>query len=92
MQDEIFGPILPIIDVNTLDEVISFIKKREKPLSLYMFSPSSKKIDQVVHQTSSGSIVVNDLIMHMSCEFFRIIFNQFILNMSMNTNFNLVEI
>jgi len=68
MQDEIFGPILPIIDVNTLDEVISFIKKREKPLSLYMFSPSSKKIDQVVHQTSSGSIVVNDLIMHMSLE------------------------
>lgn len=73
MHDEIFGPILPIIDMNNLNEAISFIKKREKPLSLYIFSPSSKRVDQVVHQTSSGSVVVNDLIMHMSCELFIIL-------------------
>jgi len=42
MQEEIFGPILPIITVNGLNEAIQFINEREKPLALYVFSSSSK--------------------------------------------------
>lgn len=42
MQEEIFGPILPIITVNGLKEAIQFINEREKPLALYVFSSSSK--------------------------------------------------
>ncbi|KAE9553592.1 hypothetical protein FO519_003187 [Halicephalobus sp. NKZ332] len=68
MESEIFGPFLPIIDVKTLEEAISFIRKREKPLTLYMFSQSNKRIEEVTNRTSSGAIVVNDLIMHMSLE------------------------
>lgn len=42
MQEEIFGPILPIVTVSSLDEAIKFINKREKPLALYVFSPDNK--------------------------------------------------
>lgn len=42
MQEEIFGPLLPILPVSGLDEAIKFINKREKPLALYVFSPDKK--------------------------------------------------
>lgn len=45
MQEEIFGPILPIVTVSGLDEAIKFINKREKPLALYVFSPDNKVFD-----------------------------------------------
>lgn len=48
MQEEIFGPILPIITVNGLNEAIQFINEREKPLALYVFS-SSSKVGRVMH-------------------------------------------
>jgi len=48
MQEEIFGPILPILTVDTLEEAITFVQDREKPLALYIFSNDQKNIDQVL--------------------------------------------
>lgn len=68
MKEEIFGPILPIVNVNSADEAIDFIKKREKPLALYVFTKSSKVKEAFLSDTSSGGVVVNDTIMHISAE------------------------
>ncbi len=65
MQEEIFGPILPIMEYETLEEAISFIKNRPKPLSLYFFSKNASKQQQVLANTSSGGVCLNDTIMHL---------------------------
>lgn len=64
MTEEIFGPILPIIDVGSMDEAIDFVRARPKPLSLYVFSNSDKTVDRVLSRTSSGGAVVNDVLIH----------------------------
>ena len=61
MQEEIFGPIFPVLTFTQLDEVISFINNREKPLALYYFG---KDEQQILHHTSSGGTCINDVIMH----------------------------
>lgn len=66
MQEEIFGPILPIVNVGSLDEAIDFINRREKPLALYAFSRSSQVVKRVLAQTSSGGFCGNDGFMHMT--------------------------
>ncbi|XP_070344382.1 aldehyde dehydrogenase family 3 member B1 isoform X5 [Equus asinus] len=66
MQEEIFGPILPIVNVRSLDEAIDFINRREKPLALYAFSKSSEVVKQVLARTSSGGFCGNDGFMHVS--------------------------
>uniref|UniRef100_A0A6Q2WS11 Aldehyde dehydrogenase n=1 Tax=Esox lucius TaxID=8010 RepID=A0A6Q2WS11_ESOLU len=64
MQEEIFGPILPIITISGVDEAIQFINDREKPLALYVFSQDNKLIRRVVAETSSGALVANDCLVH----------------------------
>lgn len=64
MQEEIFGPILPIIAYDSLDEVTAFIKERAKPLALYIFSRNQKNIDKILSETSAGGVTVNDTLMH----------------------------
>ncbi|XP_065551241.1 aldehyde dehydrogenase family 3 member A2 isoform X1 [Lathamus discolor] len=64
MEEEIFGPVLPIVTVNDVDEAIEFINRREKPLALYVFSNSKKLIKRVISETSSGGVTGNDVIMH----------------------------
>ncbi|XP_011694882.1 PREDICTED: aldehyde dehydrogenase, dimeric NADP-preferring isoform X3 [Wasmannia auropunctata] len=68
MQDEIFGPILPIINVNNAYEAITFINSREKPLALYVFSLDKGTVSLIVNNTSSGSILANDTVLHASVE------------------------
>ena len=65
MQDEIFGPVLPIIEVDTMSEAIRFIKEREKPLAMYMFSKNQRNIDAVSQQTSAGTLCINDAVIFM---------------------------
>ena len=67
MQEEIFGPILPMMPFDNLDEAITFINKREKPLALYYFGKESKG-KQVIHTTSAGGSCINDTIMHIANE------------------------
>ena len=61
MQEEIFGPIFPVLTFKQLDEVITFVNEREKPLALYYFGKEDKKI---LRHTSSGGTCINDVIMH----------------------------
>ncbi|WP_086802656.1 aldehyde dehydrogenase family protein [Streptomyces caniscabiei] len=56
MQEEIFGPILPLVTVSGLDEAIGFINDRDKPLALYVFSESSETRDRIAAETSSGGL------------------------------------
>ncbi len=65
MQDEIFGPIFPVVTFQTTDEAINFVTSREKPLALYYFGKSGK---QVIRTTSSGGACINDTIMHIANE------------------------
>uniref|UniRef100_A0AAQ4PMB0 Aldehyde dehydrogenase family 3 member A2 n=1 Tax=Gasterosteus aculeatus aculeatus TaxID=481459 RepID=A0AAQ4PMB0_GASAC len=66
MQEEIFGPLLPIMPVNGLDEAIKFINKGEKPLALYVFSSDDKVINRMTDETSSGGLLANDCLVHFS--------------------------
>jgi aldehyde dehydrogenase (NAD+) len=66
MQDEIFGPLLPIITYKSLDEAIDFVNSKPKPLALYIFSKAAKKIKKILKATSSGGAVVNDVIIHLA--------------------------
>ncbi|XP_003798355.2 aldehyde dehydrogenase family 3 member B2-like isoform X2 [Otolemur garnettii] len=65
MQEEIFGPILPIMNVRSLDEAIDFITRREKPLALYAFSNSRQVVDQMLNRTSSGNFGGNEGFIYM---------------------------
>lgn len=64
MQEEIFGPILPIIDYSSIDEVINFINNGPKPLALYVFTTKEDIADKVIEKTSSGGMCINDTLMH----------------------------
>uniref|UniRef100_A0A8C9L2P7 Aldehyde dehydrogenase family 3 member A2 n=1 Tax=Serinus canaria TaxID=9135 RepID=A0A8C9L2P7_SERCA len=64
MEEEIFGPVLPIVTVKSVEEAIEFINGREKPLALYVFSNNKQLIKRVISETSSGGVTGNDVIMH----------------------------
>ena len=66
MQEEIFGPVMPIVCVRSLDEAIKFINQREKPLALYVFSNNDKVIKKMIAETSSGGVTANDVIVHIT--------------------------
>lgn len=65
MQEEIFGPVLPVLKVPNLAEAIHFIRERDKPLALYGFSASSHSLRQLTEQTHAGSQCNNDTLMFM---------------------------
>jgi aldehyde dehydrogenase (NAD+) len=65
MQEEIFGPVLPVISFSDLDQPIAAINAGDKPLALYVFTRSDATVDRVVSETSSGGVTVNDVFMHM---------------------------
>ena len=65
MEDEIFGPILPVIEVDSMDAAIRFVNDRPKPLALYVFSSNKATADRVLSQTSSGGACVNDVVAHL---------------------------
>jgi len=64
MQEEIFGPILPIIEYSDENKVIEFINKRAKPLALYIFSEDKEFQNNILNKTSSGGVCINDTILH----------------------------
>ncbi len=63
MQEEIFGPILPILTYDTLEEAIAQVNARPKPLALYFFSQDRDRQEQVLRTTSSGGVCINDTVM-----------------------------
>ncbi|MDB4986588.1 MAG: NAD-dependent aldehyde dehydrogenase [Myxococcaceae bacterium] len=66
MSDEIFGPILPVLRVSSVDQAIGFINARPKPLALYVFSASDETQERVLAKTSSGGMVINHSLLHLT--------------------------
>jgi len=68
MQEEIFGPIVPIKSYHHIDEVIEYITSHPNPLALYYFGNYQPELEKVLNNTISGGVTVNDVIQHVGCE------------------------
>ena len=66
MKEEIFGPILPVIEYEDIFNVIEKLKFMDKPLAMYVFSEDQDHIDRLTYDLSSGGVCINDTIMHLS--------------------------
>jgi aldehyde dehydrogenase (NAD+) len=64
MQEEIFGPIIPVMSCASVDDAIDYIASRPKPLALYVYSKDQSNIDKVLARTSSGGVTVNGVFSH----------------------------
>ena len=64
LKEEIFGPILPVLEFEHINEVIEYVNYRDKPLALYYFSENKKSIDNVLGRISSGGATINDVTLH----------------------------
>ena len=64
MREEVFGPLLPIVTYRTLDEAISYLNRRPRPLALYYFGQSPEDRRKVLTRTVTGNVTVNDTLMH----------------------------
>ena len=68
MQEEIFGPLLPVVPYDTVDEAIDRINRRDRPLGLYWFGDDAAEQRRVLDRTISGGVTVNDVVFHVSAE------------------------
>ena len=66
MQQEIFGPLLPVVGYASVDEAIAYVNERPRPLALYVFSRKKEVIDPVLTRTASGGVTVNDTLLHVA--------------------------
>lgn len=64
MQEEIFGPILPLVPYRSLEEALAFVNARPHPLALYFFERDRRLIGQVLASTASGGVTINDTLLH----------------------------
>ncbi|KJH81121.1 coniferyl aldehyde dehydrogenase [Pseudomonas fluorescens] len=66
MQDEIFGPLLPIVPYETLDQAFAYINQRPRPLALYYFGYNKTEQNRVLNETHSGGVCLNDTLLHVA--------------------------
>jgi len=66
MQEEIFGPLLPIVPYQTLDEAIRYVNERPRPLALYYFDENKANVEKVLDETISGGVTINDTVLHVA--------------------------
>ena len=66
MQEEIFGPVLPVLTYRCLKEAEEFIKKGEKPLALYLFTGKKQREQKILQEISFGGGCINDTIIHLA--------------------------
>lgn len=66
MQDEIFGPLLPIVPYQDLDQAFAYINQRPRPLALYYFGYDKREQNRVLHETHSGGVCLNDTLLHVA--------------------------
>lgn len=64
MQEEIFGPILPVLEIDSVDAVVDWVNERPDPLGLFVFSEDESVVEQILERTSSGDACVNDCTVH----------------------------
>ena len=68
MQNEIFGPLLPVFTYDRLDDALAFINRRDRPLALYLFDNDRQRIRDVLDHTVAGGVTINDTILHIAQE------------------------
>jgi coniferyl-aldehyde dehydrogenase len=68
MQEEIFGPLLPVKPFQALDDAIAYVNDHPRPLGLYYFGTDEAERDRVLNHTTSGGVTVNDVVMHVAQE------------------------
>ena len=68
MQEEIFGPILPIVAINDLSSSIRYIIDRPIPLALYWFGKNKEVLKRILNETRSGGVTINDTLLHAAVE------------------------
>lgn len=68
MQEEIFGPLLPIIEVDSIDDAIQFVNNRPRPLALYYFGENKQAQDKVLTHTHSGGVCLNETLFHVAAD------------------------
>ena len=68
MQDEIFGPVLPVKSYNDAKDAVAYINAHPRPLGLYYFGDDASERDFVLNNTTSGGVTVNDVIFHVAQE------------------------
>jgi len=66
MQEEIFGPVLPVVTYRTLDDAIAYVNARPRPLALYYFDEDRRRVDSVLARTLSGGVTINDCVYHLA--------------------------
>jgi aldehyde dehydrogenase (NAD+) len=66
MREEIFGPLLPVLPVDSVDAAIEFVNGRDKPLALYVFAESDAAVERVLTRTSAGGAAVNATMLHLA--------------------------
>lgn len=68
MQEEVFGPVLPVMTYRNVDEAIAYVNAHDRPLGLYYFGADAAEEARVLAQTTSGGVTVNDVIFHVAME------------------------
>lgn len=66
MEEEIFGPVLPVLPYDTLTDAVEFVTERPRPLALYFFGTDKQKIERILRETSSGGLLINDTIIQIT--------------------------
>ncbi len=66
MQEEIFGPLLPLVPYDSLDDALEFVREREHPLALYLFSDNKIVVERTMNEALAGDMSVNDTLMHIT--------------------------
>lgn len=66
MQDEIFGPLLPVVPYDSLAEALAYVNQRPRPLALYYFGHDRAEQRRVLEQTHSGGVCLNDTLLHVA--------------------------
>jgi coniferyl-aldehyde dehydrogenase len=68
MREEIFGPLLPIVPYDTLDDALDYINARDRPLALYLFSDTRRSRERALSNTIAGGVTVNGCLTHFAQE------------------------
>jgi acyl-CoA reductase-like NAD-dependent aldehyde dehydrogenase len=64
LQEEIFGPILPVVGYRTIEDALAFLRRRPKPLALYLFTGDRSLQKRIIRDVGCGSVVVNDVVVN----------------------------
>ena len=68
MREEIFGPLLPVVEYDQFDDALAYINARERPLSMYVFETDRARIDSALARTHAGGVTINDTLLHVACD------------------------